>query len=111
MDASQLSSNLLGDVEVTGSISFKGELTFDGKLTGPLIEGRTLILGEHSEITANITAQYLTISGVLRGDVNVSEKCQLKPTARFEGNLKTSRLVMEDGATFIGRSEITPKNK
>lgn len=104
-----MQSSLLQDVEITGSIAFKGELTLDGKFNGENIVGNVLIVGKNAVIQGDIAADHLTILGSVRGDVNVAEKCHLTATAKLEGDLKTSRLVMEDGATFIGSSEIAPK--
>jgi cytoskeletal protein CcmA (bactofilin family) len=102
-------SRLLSDVEIDGTIKFQGELIFDGKFKGEVIEGTALTLGESSVVEADIRTDHLTISGIVRGDVTVGEKCYLKPTAHLEGDLKTARLVMDDGATFIGSSQISPK--
>jgi cytoskeletal protein CcmA (bactofilin family) len=78
-------SVLSQDVEITGSLTFKGELSFDGT-----------IKGGH-------------ISGSVKGNATVSQRCHLRASARLNGDLNTSRLIMEEGATFIGMSNITPR--
>ena len=96
------------DVEITGSITFKGELVFNGKLKGGGIKGRVLSIGGGSQVAGDIEAQSVVIAGDVRGNVTVAEKCELKATAQVHGNLSTSRLAMEDGATLIGQAQIRP---
>lgn len=102
-------SALLQDVEINGSLTFKGDLYFDGKLKGAQIEGDLLTLGQHANIEGNIKTDHLTVEGAVKGDVTVTEKCHLRSTATLEGALKTSRLVMDEGATLVGNLEIGPK--
>ena len=101
-------SNVLSDVEIYGSISFKGELVFDGKLQGGGITGKILSVGPGAKIQGDIHSDAVTISGTVNGDVTVSGKCDLKSSAQLFGNLTTARLVMDDGATLIGKAEIKP---
>jgi cytoskeletal protein CcmA (bactofilin family) len=37
----------------------------------------------------------------------VTERCELKSKCTLQGDLKAARLVIEEGATFIGKSEVT----
>ena len=101
-------SNVLSDVEIYGSITFKGELTFDGKLQGGGITGKILTVGTNGKVQGDIHSDAVAISGTVTGDVTVSGKCDLKSTAQLFGNLTTARLVMDDGATLIGKAEIKP---
>ena len=96
------------DVQIIGSLTFKGELAFDGKLSGGGIEGRILSLGSSAKVDGNIECDALSIAGVVNGNVTVSGKCELHPSAQLVGNLNTSRLVMADGATLIGQVQIRP---
>lgn len=37
----------------------------------------------------------------------MAERCELKSRSTLQGDLKAARLVIEEGATFIGKSEVT----
>jgi len=104
-------SCILSDVEITGSVVFKGELSFDGQLKDGNITGEALIAGEKSRIQGNIQADALLLRGSVTGDVLVAGKCELKGSANLVGSLTTNRLVMDEGATLIGKVEITPDAK
>ncbi len=43
----------------------------------------------------------------MHGNITVAERCELKSKCTLQGDLKAARLVIEDGATFIGKSEVT----
>lgn len=106
---------ILNDVEITGSLIFKGELTFDGKLRKGSVEGDSLIVGKNASIKGNIRVARLNLLGAVTGDVAVSEKCEIGPTADFAGTLTTVKLAMAEGASVNGQVQIgpaqrTPKN-
>jgi cytoskeletal protein CcmA (bactofilin family) len=104
-------SNILSDVEITGSITFKGELTFDGQLKDGNITGEALVVGPKARIKGDIQSDSLVLHGTVIGNVLVTGKCDLKGSSSLEGSLTTNRLVMDEGATMIGRAEITPDTK
>jgi cytoskeletal protein CcmA (bactofilin family) len=101
--------NLLSaDVEIKGSIKFQNDLTIDGKVEGEINSAGTLTVGENAEIRGEIKTKSVTILGKVQGNVTVDERCELKSRAVLQGDLKAARLVVEEGATFVGKSEVTP---
>jgi cytoskeletal protein CcmA (bactofilin family) len=104
-------SSIQSDVEITGSVLFTGELSFDGQLKDGDIDGEALIAGEKARIQGNIKADALLLRGSVTGDVLVAGKCELKGSANLVGSLTTNRLVMDEGATLIGKVEITPDGR
>ena len=101
--------NLLSsDVEIKGSIKFQNELTVDGKVEGEINSAGVLTVGENSEIKGEIKTKSVTVYGKVHGNITVEERCELKARATLFGDLKATRLVIEEGATFVGKSEVTP---
>ncbi len=101
--------NLLSaDVEIKGSLKFQNDLTIDGKIEGEISSPGTLTVGENAEIRGEIKTKSVTVYGKVHGNITVEERCELKSHAVLQGDLKASRLVIEDGATFVGKSEVTP---
>ncbi len=109
--SSERTSTVLQDVEINGSLTFRGELTFDGELRGGDIVGEALVIGPKARIYGNIQVTSLIQHGAVTGDVLVKGRCELKGSANLVGGLTTNRLVMDEGATMIGRAEITPDLK
>ncbi|MEO6786798.1 MAG: polymer-forming cytoskeletal protein [Chthoniobacteraceae bacterium] len=101
--------NLLSsDVEIKGSIKFQNELTVDGKIEGEINSAGILTVGENSEIKGEIKTKSVTVYGKVHGNITVEERCELKARASLFGDLKATRLIIEEGATFVGKSEVTP---
>ena len=99
---------LSSDVEIKGSIKFQNELIVDGKIEGEITSSGVLTVGENAEIRGEIKTKSVTVLGKVHGNITVEERCELKTRAQLIGDLKAARLMIEDGATFVGKSEVTP---
>ena len=107
-DISTSKNTLSADVEIKGSIKFLNDLTVDGKVEGEITSAGTLTVGENAEIRGEIRTKSATVYGKVHGNITVEERCELKSRAVLQGDLKAARLVIEEGATFVGKSEVTP---
>ncbi len=101
-------NTLSSDVEIKGSIKFSNDLTIDGKVEGEILSPGVLIVGENAEVRGEIKTKSVTVHGKVQGNITVEERCELKGRAQLIGDLKAARLVIEEGATFVGKSEVTP---
>ncbi len=107
-EVSPAKNSLSADVEITGSITFQTELTIDGKVEGEITSTGVLTLGENAEVRGEIRTKSVTVLGKVHGNITVDERCELKGRAQLFGDLKAARLMIEEGATFVGKSEVTP---
>jgi cytoskeletal protein CcmA (bactofilin family) len=98
---------LSSDVEIKGSIKFQKELLIDGKVEGEINSDGVLTIGENADIRGEIKTKSITVYGKVQGNITVGERCELKSKCTLQGDLKAARLVIEEGATFIGKSEVT----
>ena len=98
---------LSSDVEIKGTIKFQKELLIDGKVEGDINSDGALTVGENADIRAEIKTKSITIYGKVQGNITVSERCELKSKCTLQGDLKAARLIIEEGATFIGKSEVS----
>ena len=46
----------------------------------------------------------------MHGNITVPERCELHAGSQLIGDLKAVRFALEDGATFVGKLEVTPDN-
>jgi cytoskeletal protein CcmA (bactofilin family) len=98
---------LSSDVEIKGSIKFQKELLIDGKVEGEIHSDGVLTIGENADIRGEIKTKSITVFGRVHGNITVGERCELKSRCTLQGDLKAARLVIEEGATFIGKSEVS----
>lgn len=107
---SSASKNILtSDVHIKGTINFESELIFDGKIEGEIVsDAGNLTLGKNAEVTGEVRTKSVVVHGSVNGNITVSERCELKASSQLTGDLKAMRITIEEGATFIGKSEVTP---
>jgi len=103
------SKNILNsDVEVKGAIKFSGELTFDGKLEGDINSDGTLNLGENAVVKGTIDVGSVVVRGKISGNIIAKDKIDLKARTELFGDVRAAKLVMEEGVTFVGKTEVNP---
>jgi cytoskeletal protein CcmA (bactofilin family) len=109
MNATNPGKNVLtSDVEVKGSLKFSGELTFDGKLEGDIQTDGVLNLGDSAVVTGNINAQSVVVRGKVNGNIHAKEKIEIKAKTELFGDIRATKLVVEEGVTFVGKTEVNP---
>ena len=103
------SKNVLNsEVEVKGNIKFSGELTFEGKLDGEIHTDGTLTLGDSAVINGNINAANVVVRGKINGNITAKEKIDIKAKTELFGDIRATRLAIEEGVTFVGKTEVNP---
>ena len=109
MNTASTSKNVLNsDVEIKGNLKFSGELTFDGKLDGEIQTDGSLTLGDSAVVTGNIGAQSVLVRGKVNGNINAKDKIEIKSKAELFGDIRATKLVIEEGVTFVGKTEVNP---
>jgi cytoskeletal protein CcmA (bactofilin family) len=103
------SKNVLNsDVELKGTLKFSGELTFDGKLEGDINSDGVLNLGDNAVVKGNINAATIVMRGKINGNVIAKEKLDIKSKTELFGDIRAPRLAIEEGVTFVGKTEVNP---
>lgn len=99
---------LTSDVEIKGNLKFSGELTFEGKLDGEIHTDGVLTLGDTAVINGNISAQSVVVRGKINGNINAKEKIEIKTKTELFGDIRATKLVIEEGVSFVGKTEVNP---
>jgi cytoskeletal protein CcmA (bactofilin family) len=106
------SVNLIGNgTKIVGDITSAGDVRIDGHLMGNIVIAGKFVLGASGVVEGNITSVNADLSGEVKGTVNVSDILSLKSTARINGDIVTSKLVIEPGALFTGTCNMGAKVK
>lgn len=96
------------DVEIKGNLKFTGELTFAGKLDGEIQSEGALTLGDEAVVRGNINVNSVVLRGKVTGNASAKEKIEIKAKAELFGDIRASKLVIEEGATFVGKCDVNP---
>jgi len=107
-DSSRGGSATIGKaVKVVGQIFSREDLFVDGDVEGTieLIEHK-LTVGPNGKVHSGIKAREVVALGAVQGNVEASERIEIRKDARLVGDIRTARIVIEDGAYFKGSIDI-----
>src|SRR3954451_15289877 len=95
--------------------SFKGELTFEkglrlmGRFEGKISTPGRLHVAKEAKMQADVEAGAIVVEGDVRGNLTAADRIELKQSARYEGDLRTTKLVVDEGAVFSGNVTVGPE--
>lgn len=92
---------------VEGDIHVQKSLRIDGAVTGNVEATETVVVGRDGEIDGQLEAKNLMTAGRIKGNVSVSGKIYMEAEASIAGDIKASRLVVDDGAQFDGKCSMS----
>jgi cytoskeletal protein CcmA (bactofilin family) len=94
-------------VKVVGEIFTKEDLYVDGDVEGTIeSQDNKVTIGPNGRVQANIRAREVIILGQVQGNVETSDKVDIRKDAKLVGNITTARISIEDGALFKGSIDI-----
>ncbi len=94
--------------------SFKGDLTYEkgmrlqGKFEGNIMTPGRLHVSKEAKMQADVDAGSISVEGDVRGKLSASDRVELKQSARYEGDLTASKLVVDEGAVLNGHVTVGP---
>jgi len=92
---------------IKGQISCEGDLYIDGQIEGSVDpKGNRLTIGPDGRLKANVNARAVVVQGKLEGNIQASERVDLKQTAVVIGDIVTQSISIESGAHIKGRIEV-----
>jgi cytoskeletal protein CcmA (bactofilin family) len=106
MDNVSAQTVIAADTEITGTIKSAGTVRIDGKMDGELHCEKDALVGKSATVKGNLSVSSAVVEGTVSGNIVARDRIELKSSARLTGDIKAKRLVVEDGVTFVGRSEV-----
>ncbi len=94
-------------VKVVGQIYSKEDLYVDGEIEGTVeaLEHK-LTIGPNGVVRAGVKAREVVALGTIQGNVEAHEKLEIRKDAKLVGDIRTARIIIEDGAYFKGSIDI-----
>lgn len=107
------SARLSKSIKVKGEIRGSGDLYIDGEVEGTIeLQGNSVTVGPEGRVQADVSARDLSVLGRVQGKVNVTEKTVIRSTGTVEGELRTARVSVEDGAVMHATVDVVkPEQK
>jgi cytoskeletal protein CcmA (bactofilin family) len=108
-----VSSSPLEQATIGQSVVIKGELTaaealyIDGRIEGSIsVPDHRVTVGRHGTIQANINAREVVIMGKVTGNVECSDRLDIRGEGTLTGDVITQRISVEDGALMKGSIQV-----
>ncbi len=94
-------------VKIVGQIFSKEDLYVDGDLEGTVEAlDHKVTIGPNGTLHAGIKAREVVALGSVQGNVEATDKIEIRKDAKLVGDIKTARIIIEDGAYFKGSIDI-----
>jgi|SRR5208282_256209 cytoskeletal protein CcmA (bactofilin family) len=108
MDQAHIGRSLVIKGEVTGAES----IFIDGRVEGTIsFPDNRVTVGRSGNVTANITAKEVVIMGKVHGNVDCSDRLDIRSEGLLSGDVITHRISVEEGAILKGGIEVRNPEK
>lgn len=95
-------------VVVKGQIISREDLFVDGELEGTVeAQEHRLTIGPNGKLKANVKAREVVVLGSVHGNIDAIDRIDIRRDAQLVGDIRTARIMIEDGAYFKGSVDIT----
>ncbi len=92
---------------IKGEVSGSESLYIDGKIEGAInLPGNRVTVGRNGQVAANIMAREVVVLGKVRGNVQASDRIDIRSEGSLTGDVIAARISIEDGAFFKGGIDI-----
>ena len=94
-------------VVIKGELSGSEDLYLDGQVEGSIaLKGNSLTVGPNGKVKASVEAKGVVVQGKLEGNVQATDRVELRKSAVVTGDIATQRISIEEGAYLKGKVDI-----
>ena len=94
-------------VVIKGEISGAESLYIDGRIEGTVSFGDNRVtIGRNGVVAANITAREVVIMGKVTGNIECSDRVDIRSEGSLTGDIVSQRISIEDGAMLKGAVQV-----
>lgn len=97
---------------IKGEVSGSESIYIDGRVEGSINFGdHRVTIGRHGVVNANVTAREVVIMGKVNGNVECTDRVDIRSEGSLVGDVITQRVSVEDGALVKGAVEVRASEK
>ena len=92
---------------IKGEVSGSESLYIDGRIEGTInLTDNRVTIGRNGSVAANITAREVVIMGKVTGNIQCSDRLDIRSEGSLTGDVSTQRISVEDGAVLKGSVQV-----
>ena len=96
-------------VVIKGEVSGNESLYIDGRIEGSVtFKDHRVTVGRNGVVQANISAREVVIMGKVTGNVECSDRVDIRSEGTLNGDVVSARISVEDGAMLRGSVQLNP---
>lgn len=103
-------NSLVKGTVVKGDVKSESDIRIDGIVEGSLICEAKVVIGPTGFIQGTVNCRDAVVEGKIDGNIYVTELLNLRKTAQLNGEIETSKLIVEAGAVFSGHCRMGKQN-
>lgn len=97
---------------IKGEVSGAESLYVDGRIEGTItVSDHRVTIGRNGNVTANINAREVVIMGKVKGNIQCSDRLDIRGEGSLTGDVITQRISVEDGAVLKGSVQVRAAEK
>jgi cytoskeletal protein CcmA (bactofilin family) len=99
-------------VVINGELNGSEDLTIEGHVDGKVeLRDHTLTVGVDGRVKAHVFAKSVVVLGELVGNVNASERVEIRENGSVDGDIVAPRVAIAEGAHFRGSIDMQRKGQ
>lgn len=92
---------------VEGKVTTEGSIRIDGTMVGDVFAKADAAIGPSGILKGTLSAKNVSLAGKVKGTVIAGEKLILESKSALQGDIKSSKLVVDEGALFDGQCSMS----
>jgi cytoskeletal protein CcmA (bactofilin family) len=94
-------------IVIKGEVSGNESLYVDGRIEGTVnFAEHRVTIGRNGSVAANISAREVVILGKVQGNIQCSDRLDIRSEGALTGDVVTQRISVEDGAILKGSVQV-----
>lgn len=98
------------DAVISGHVLLKGGAIIAGQVNGNVTTEGSVRVTRSGRVEGNVESSDAFVGGVIEGNVTTSGKVVLRSHSVVKGDIVYRQLVIEEGASFVGRCDIASQD-
>ena len=95
-------NRIVAGTELTGDVVSDSNFMLEGEMHGNLSCSWKVTIGSTGKLRGNLVCVIAEINGSVDGEITVEGLLTLNETARINGDIQTTKLIIQEGAIFEG---------
>jgi cytoskeletal protein CcmA (bactofilin family) len=92
---------------IKGEVSGAESLYIDGRIEGSItFADHRVTIGRNGSVTANISAREVVIMGTVKGNIQCTDRLDIRGEGTLTGDVVAQRISVEDGAVMKGSVQL-----